>query len=274
MIDITYDESCSELIIEEHFHNSYEIICVLEGMVLFHIGSRTYNIAPGNIVFVNNLENHRMKVLSSPYKRYFALIDPAWFQTAVNDPVLLSIFKNRPGHFNHAIQLDENAMKYVSGLFKRMMTETGEKKPYWELAVESGLKELLIFLYRNYRASFPVMAYTKSMETIFKVQKYIEENCSDEITLETVAKTFYMDKYYLSRLFKETTGFTFKEYLILQRISRAKERLFSTNDSIIKVGIDSGFNNVNHFIRIFKKYTGTSPLKYRLAYRSKDLGGV
>ena len=67
MIDITYDESCSELIIEEHFHNSYEIICVLEGMVLFHIGSRTYNIA-GNIVFVNNLENHRMKVLSSHIK--------------------------------------------------------------------------------------------------------------------------------------------------------------------------------------------------------------
>ncbi|NSW90906.1 MAG: helix-turn-helix transcriptional regulator [Firmicutes bacterium] len=267
-ISIVYRESCSELEMETHFHNSYEIIYVVEGKAQFHINNKAYNITPGNIIFINNLESHHLKVISYPYKRYFILIDPLWFQSVINDPILLSLFKNRPWHFRHTICLDTAIRDVITELFTKMFAEFKDKKDYWILAIESYLQKLLVLLYRNYRGIFPLVSYTKPMETIFQVQKHIEENCTGEISLETVSKLFYIDKYYLSRLFRETTGFTFKEYLILQRISRAKERLFYTNNSITKVGIDSGFNNVNHFIRIFKKYTGTTPLKYRLTYRN------
>lgn len=267
-ISIVYRESCNELEMETHFHNSYEIIYVVEGEVQFHIDNKIYNIIQGNIIFINNLENHYLKVTSYPYKRYFILIDPFWFQSVINDPILLSIFKNRPGYFRHTIYLDKDIRDVITELFTKMFAEFKDKKDYWMLSIESYLQELIILLYRNYRGIFPLVSYTKPMETIFKVQKYIEENCTNEISLEKVSKLFFIDKYYLSRLFKETTGFTFKEYLILQRITKAKERLFSTNDSITKVGIDSGFNNVNHFVRIFKKYIGTTPLKYRLTHRN------
>ena len=266
-INITYKESLSKLEMETHFHNSYEIIYVLEGTAQFCISNKTYDVAPGNIIFINNLENHYLKAISYPYKRYFILIDPFCFQSIVNDPVLLSLFKNRPEHFNHTIYLSKELRSAVIQQFDNILGEVKNKKDYWEFAIESYLKGLLVLLFRNYQDAFPLISYTKPMETIFQIQKYIEENYTGEISLENVSKLFYIDKYYLSRLFKETTGFAFKEYLILQRISKAKERLFYTNDNITKVAADSGFNNVNHFIRIFKKYTGTTPLQYRLKNR-------
>jgi AraC-like DNA-binding protein len=266
-VDIVYMESLSGLEMETHFHNSYEIIYVLEGTAQFRIDNKAYSIMPGSIIFINNLENHYLKVKSYPYRRYFILIDPLWFQTVINDPILLSLFKNRPSHFKHTMSLNKRMRDLFTEQFGVILTEVKNKEIYWELAVESRLKRLLVLLYRNYRDAFPLISYTKPMETVFQVQKYIEENCTGEISLEKVSKLFYIDKYYLSRLFKETTGFTFKEYLILQRISKAKERLFYTNDTVTKVGSDSGFNNVNHFIRIFKKYTGITPLQYRLKNR-------
>jgi len=101
------------------------------------------------------------------------------------------------------------------------------------------------------------------METILRIQKYLEDNYSEEITLEEVSRRFYINAFYLSHSFKKLTGFGFKEYLILQRISRAKDFLFHTPDDITRVSLNVGFNNVNHFIRIFKKYEGLTPLQYR-----------
>jgi len=272
-ISIEYQESNNELEMEMHLHNLYEIIYVIEGRAQFDINNKIYDLYKGTLIFINNLENHKFKVLSSPYKRYFILINPAWFQSVINDPVMLSIFKNRPEHFHHAIYLNEKIINTITAQFEKILDESKSRKDYWELAIKSYLQELFITLYRNHQSAFPLTSHTRQMEVIFQVQKHIEEKCTEEISLDYVSRLFYMDKFYLSRLFKQITGFSFKEYVILQRISRAKEKLFYTNDSVIKVAADSGFNNINHFIRIFKKYTGTTPMKYRLAARNNRNNG-
>jgi AraC-like DNA-binding protein len=69
--------------------------------------------------------------------------------------------------------------------------------------------------------------------------------------------------YYLSRLFKKVSGYTFKEYLILQRIANAKSLLVYTDYNVTQICMKSGFNNVNHFIRTFKKQEGITPYQYR-----------
>jgi len=267
-VNIYYKESYEQLELDNHFHNSYEIIYIVDGKVNFSIYGKEYNAISGNLIFINNFENHNLRVLTFPYKRYYILIDPTWFQSVINDPVILSIFKNRPPHFEHNITLDANMQGLVISLFNQILSEIENREAFWEILVKSYLQKFFVLLYRNSSDVFPLRTYNSSMETVFNVQKYIEENCTEEINLKKLSELFYIDMYYLSRLFKETTGFKFKEYLILQRISRAKDRLFYANDSITKVCMDSGFNNVNHFIRIFKKYTGTTPHKYRLMNRS------
>lgn len=272
-IDIVYSESGEEqvekgrLTLESHYHNAFEVIYIAEGEAIFRINDKEYNASAGNLIFINNLENHHVEATILPYKRYFILIDPAWFQSTINDPILVSIFKNRPSHFNHSVSLNEDLQKNIDQLFRSLLIEYTNKLDYWKLALESHIQKLFVMLYRHCKDAFPVTSYNSSIELASKVQRYIEDHYMEDISLKNVSRLFYVDMYYLSHLFKENTGFSFKEYLILQRISKAKELLFYTNDSITTVCTNSGFNNVNHFIRIFKKYTGLTPLKYRTTNR-------
>lgn len=262
-IDAVYHESHKELEIKDHFHNSYEIIYVLEGKTQYLINNKSYIVRSNSLIFINNMETHNIKVLEYPYKRYFILIKPEYFRSVINEPILSSIFKNRSDSFNHVIELSPGTVENIYGMIKNLYDELNEKGVFWEAAVKSSLYHLFIALYRNYNTYFPLNSLNGSMHTIVEIQKYVEEHYLEQISLEEISRLFFIDMYYLSRLFKTVTGFTFKEYLILQRISKAKDLLFHTNDNITQVCMNSGFCNVNHFIRIFKKYEGITPYQYR-----------
>jgi AraC-like DNA-binding protein len=171
------------------------------------------------------------------------------------------------------IVLGPTEKEFIFNTYKDILTEKTRQLPYWETALGAYLQLLLITLFREYPEYFPTAALTSSMNTILAVQKYIEENYLEPISLVEVAKQFFLDQSYLSRLFKRLTGFTFSEYIILQRINHAKELLIFSSQDTTQVGINSGYNNVNHFIRIFKKYEGITPYQYRSQSRDAKKKG-
>lgn len=262
-IDINYKESSNNMSIVDHSHNRHEIIYILDGTASFQINSKNYQCKSGDLIFISNLEFHKVKINTYPYKRFFLLIDPQYLQTIMRDPLLTSILKHRPEHFNHVISLNNIHRSLFLELLKNMDNENKQNFDYCQFKLECYLQILLIELFRNYKDAFPISHINKSMAVILEIQKYIEDNYKEDINLDNMSKMFYINTYYLSHQFKEITGFSFKEYLILQRISRAKHLLFHTNHDITAISIESGFNNVNHFIRIFKKYEEITPYQYR-----------
>lgn len=64
-------------------------------------------------------------------------------------------------------------------------------------------------------------------------------------------------------MFKQITGFNFKEYIIIYRLQKAKELLETTDKTISTIGLDIGFNNVNQFIKLFKLKENCTPLQYK-----------
>ena len=269
-IDFLYEETYSEGSKDHRYHPYYEMIYVMEGQAQFGISKKVYDIKPNNIIFINNLESHKLQIISYPYKRFFILIKPNYLYSIINDPILLSIFKQRPAHFRHTIVLGPEEKEFMLITYKDILTEKTHQFPFWETAMGAYLHLILIMLFRKYRDYFPAAALTSSMNTILAVQKYIEENYLEPISLRDAAKQFYLDQSYLSRLFKRLTGFTFSEYTILQRINHAKGLLVFSSLDTTQVGINSGFNNVNHFIRIFKKYEGITPYHYRSKLRETN----
>lgn len=269
-LEISYNESFEKHEMKDHFHNSNEIIYIVDGRAKFKINDKIYTVASGDIIFISNLEHHELEVTALPYKRYFILIKPDDFKSIITEPVLASIFKHRPEHFEHVIHLDALVNEEIQSLICRMYKEYTEKKDFAELVFTSCLHLIFVTLYRNYTSYYPLTSLNKPTSVILEIQKYIDENYTEEISLAGISKIFYSDMYYISHLFKKVTGFNFKDYLILQRISKAKDLLYYTSDDITAIGMNSGFNNVNHFIRIFKKYAGTTPLQYRRLYSKKN----
>nr|WP_275983849.1 AraC family transcriptional regulator [Paenibacillus hamazuiensis] len=86
------------------------------------------------------------------------------------------------------------------------------------------------------------------------------------ITLELLEKQFGLSKYYISHLFKETTRFTVFEYVANRRILEAKKLLEQTDQPIVQIALGCGFNNLQHFYRMFGRYAKMSPLQYRKTF--------
>lgn len=266
-ITIEYRENDSDYSLKAHHHNSYELIYVTGGTAEFKIGSRSYAVGPEHLIFISHLEAHELKITSLPYKRYFILIHPDYLHSIIKEPELLSAFKYRPEDFNHVLKLSPEISTAIGARFKEIYREAKKQDVFWETLLEAALKEMLVYLYRSCPVSFPACTPDENAKNVYRIQRYIETHCLEELNLSDVSRKFYVDMYYLSHTFKKITGYNFKEYLILQRISKAKDLLYFSDENITGVCMKSGFNNVNHFIRIFRKYTGITPLQYRKGVR-------
>lgn len=105
--------------------------------------------------------------------------------------------------------------------------------------------------------------------TIWKHQKvnqvadYLGKHPETSESLEELARRFYISKSYLSRIFREVTSFTVNEYKNVSRIKKSQQLLLHGDCSITEVSALLGFENLTYYERVFKKYTGTTPLKYR-----------
>ena len=99
---------------------------------------------------------------------------------------------------------------------------------------------------------------------------YIINHYDESLSLEMISDHFYADKCYLSRIFKEVSGFTVNEYINMIRIRHARELLSSSSMSITEVSESVGYETITYFERVFNQYAQTSPSRYRKQYRLKN----
>ncbi len=262
-IDAYYRETPDYSVVKTHYHTVHQIIFVTEGEVQFDIDSKSYKVGKDSVVFVSHLEKHAVNILKSPYKRYVISIKQDFCHLMLKDSPLLSILIQRPSSFVHVIKLNDETSQILTKIFLDLIQEINEKPPFWKERLSSRISDILIYLFRFSYLSFPTNYATNSVKVITGVQSYIVQNSHDEITLDMMADKYFLSKYYLSRMFKEITGYTFRDYLILHRLSVAKDMLIHTTNSVTDICFYSGFNNINHFIRIFKKYENHTPVQFR-----------
>lgn len=98
---------------------------------------------------------------------------------------------------------------------------------------------------------------------ISKIEEYLNENYAENITLEDMAKRFFVTKEYLSTAFKKKTGVNFSDYLTAVRMEKAKKMILEYEIPIQKVSDMLGYVDVAHFYKIFKRYFNTTPGKMR-----------
>jgi len=92
---------------------------------------------------------------------------------------------------------------------------------------------------------------------------YINANYHRELYLKDLAAKFYINQFYCCELFKKFLGKTFSEYIANLRMEKACELIKSRDLSIEKVAEMVGYNDYYYFNKVFKKYYGTTPAKYR-----------
>ncbi|MDC7286298.1 AraC family transcriptional regulator [Blautia schinkii] len=100
-------------------------------------------------------------------------------------------------------------------------------------------------------------------EIVVKVLNYIEESIEKEISVDKIAKAVGYSKFYLNRIFSECTGITIYKYLQGRRLTIAAERLIKTDEPIMKIAYEAGYDSQQAFSFAFKKLYMYPPKIYR-----------
>jgi AraC-like DNA-binding protein len=91
---------------------------------------------------------------------------------------------------------------------------------------------------------------------------FINETSLEKFSLERTAHNFGLDKYKFLRLFKQETGLTPNNFILLQRIEKCK-KLLQTETDLLSIAINTGFYDATHLCKHFKRFTGVTPLEYK-----------
>jgi two-component system, response regulator YesN len=107
------------------------------------------------------------------------------------------------------------------------------------------------------------MTSHKSVNIIEKVKTYVEEAITENITLKDISDTLHYNCSYLGQKFKSQENMTFNEYLLQQRMEKAKRLLHNSNLKIYEIANEVGYIELDWFYKKFKSYTGVSATEYR-----------
>lgn len=105
-------------------------------------------------------------------------------------------------------------------------------------------------------------------QSLQSVKVYLEEHYREHLTLDDLSRQFYINKFYLSRAFKEQFGITIGSYLDQVRITHAKQLLRFSRLTVEEIGREVGISEAGYFNRVFKRVEGISPGEYRKKWYS------
>ena len=96
-----------------------------------------------------------------------------------------------------------------------------------------------------------------------RVQEFINENLEEDLSLAELAEVADLSQFHFARAFRKSTGQTPQQYLMQQRIERAKQLLSKNDLPIVEISLRTGFKNQSHFTTLFRKFTKITPKLWR-----------
>ncbi|PWM59537.1 MAG: hypothetical protein DBX91_06100 [Subdoligranulum variabile] len=264
-------DATPQLIHEPIGHMKYKILLVTSGHATATVMNHTYALSRGSLLFIGRLESHSIQIQHPPYTRYVVTLSMDTLLNSVRDNHLLAIFLHHPASFQHLVQLDETTLSNILPYFQHLLHECREQAPYYEETCTSWFHLFLIELYRLFPQAFPKWSNCITRTAVVAAQQYMAQQFHRQITLNEVAEHVFVSRHTLSLAFRDAVGMTFKDYLILLRLTEAKRLLLTTDLPVSKIGEAVGYTNVNNFIETFRKHLHTTPLQYRLHQRSSYL---
>ncbi len=247
-----------------HWHPAVEIVMPLEGDYNMECNDIPFNLRVEDIIIIcpgvlHHLYAHKgrriifqvdLSMIQSfgEYNSIFSIMQPAVMITPEDFPEIHSVCVR---------------------LIKDIYDEYFGNSPLKNISIVQKFLQMLVIVGRHYTASpdrFAGIRPTKQQEYTEKflsICNYLNEHCTEDLTLEEVADMAGFSKYHFSRLFKEFAGMPFYKYLNTRRIAYSEKLLLDPDINVTEVAIRSGFNSISAFMRMFKIVRNCTPTQFR-----------
>jgi AraC family transcriptional regulator len=182
-------------------------------------------------------------------------------------PLLQSAFFDLYGHSAKNIGLKELSAQQdpkLSFYLRQIQTELMQSKSS-QLMMQGLGQSLTVYLLRHYGSDKNRTVFKGGLPA-FKLQKVLrllEQHLAEPFQLSALAQVAELTEAHFCRAFKKSTGVSPSQYQIRLRIELAQRLLRQSNDPIIDIALQVGYQNPSHFSQLFKREVGVTPIQYR-----------
>lgn len=243
-----------------HWHSYIEMELCVGGTAVHDLNGTEYNIESGDVYILRPSDFHSVKAPQS-----LELYNISTSETSLSHEMLMTLARYTKGI---KAKLSGETFRSVKELACLMY-----KEDILEHRNDTVLQKLLDCFIIKVLENIPSLEPSKSIETdpINAAITYINMHFIDNPSLSDAAKAAHYNPSHFSTKFRETVGTTYCDYLNGLKVKYAKRLLLSTELKVSDVAFKSGFSSQSHFLRVFRSYTGASPLKFKTKYREKAL---
>lgn len=239
-----------------HYHTFYEIYFLYSGNRDYIIDGEVFNLNSGCVSLIK--PGHLHMTEGGSYDRILIQFERSFLNNYFEKDTLVELMSCFDCNY---IRIPSTHLESMKHQFIRLAKSFNQKQ---EVLICIYLSELLLSLKEcikegNHSKDAPLF----SDKRIAKILKYINANYMSIDNISAISAEFFISKYYLCRLFKESVGVTFVTYLTNVKLSHAMDLLKSTRKSVTEISIMCGFNSPVHFCNTFKKNISMSPTEYR-----------
>lgn len=273
------------LMSEAHWHESIEILYVLEGSIDVVKVDHTYRLNKGDLYIINSHDIHQIKYIGTENLVLQANIHESYF-IKTHGEFYEHMFECRyikGFEEEYYIENKRDVVNNIKDLMLRIFTTNrvliSESDKFCNYSIRNRLiqesnyhlKKLADVLIKE----FEVVNSNKRKHSLddisasryYQFMRFLCVNYNKKISLEDIAKDMNLNKFYVSHLIKERTGSNYKDLLRIFRVENAKRMLVLTNNNISKIAEENGFSNSGSFINQFKEKYFLTPKEYREKYK-------
>jgi AraC family transcriptional regulator len=255
------EHSIPDCVVPRHEHIDDFLLVVLGGGARYEVLTRgrtlRFDAGPG-ATFILPRGTIDEKRWQGPARRVALALHPSLLLDALDETAR-----------DRDVELTEhwNLMdRHIHSVVLAMTTDLEEGSPAGRLYGESLANALVVYLLERYTVRrYRPLRYKGGLPgyRLKRVLDYIAENLAEDLSLAQLAGIADMGTHYFAELFRQSTGQAPHHYVLARRIERAQDSLRDPMRSVVEVAMDAGFENASHFARVFRKFVGTSPSRFR-----------
>lgn len=244
-------------------HDRVEILFMASGGGFYFIDGENYKVEKGDIIIYNSGVIHEEMIdLGKDVSMYGFCVKNLSIKGMEANKL---IEKGKMPIIKTGDRYDE--FKNIFSMIYKYSIEGG----FDSLELVNHLIISIIILIHDISFKYEKLNTSNKQKLSEDIRNYMDKYLYTNISLKTISDEFKLSKYYIAHLYKEVTGYSPMQYVIRRRIGEAQTMLLHTDNSIIDIAINVGFNSVNHFHSTFVKIVGISPGKYRKIWRTNEI---
>ncbi len=260
-----------------HWHDEFELQFGVRGTATVRIDEASFDLASDQVLLVPCGCIHSVDSHNESFHFQAVVFDPGMLASSPVDSCKIDyIDPVREHKIDYPLHITGKTEweKDVIGHARKLIGLYRERPAGYELGIRGTLSLVFFGIVANNpakreRNDDKSAELRRLKDTIV----FIHENYANKITVAQMAAQCSMSVYYFCRFFKRVTGISPFDYLNRFRIERAALLLKDTDQPVISVAYDVGFNDSSYFSKIFQKYRANTPTEFRKLYRSSVRDG-